>query len=74
MEVVSHNLLTKLIEGNFGIGLVTKEFISDKLNKTLYEIKTTLKIPKRHLGYAIKNDTYPNFTTQKFIELLEKKQ
>jgi len=72
MEVVSHNLLTKLIESNFGIGLVTKEYINDKLNKTLYEIKTSQKIPKRELGYAIKNDIYPSFTTQKFIELLEK--
>lgn len=73
MEVVSHNLLIKLIESNFGIGLVTKEFINDKLNKTLYEIKIKENIPKRQLGYAIKNDIIPSFTTKKFIELLEKK-
>ena len=71
MEVVSHNLLTKLIEGNFGIGLVTKEFINDKLNKTLFEININEKVPKRQLGYAIKNDTIPSFTTKKFIELLK---
>lgn len=73
MEVVSHNLLIKLIESNFGIGLVTKEFINDKLNKTLYEIKIKENIPKRQLGYAIKNDIIPSFTTKKFIELLENK-
>lgn len=73
MEVVSHNLLIKLIESNFGIGLVTKEYINDKLNKTLYEIKTSQNIPKRELGYAIKNDIYPSFTTQKFIELIKQK-
>jgi len=72
MEVVSHNLLTKLVEGDFGIGLVTKEYIKDKLDKNLYEIKIKENIPKRQLGYAIKNDIYPSFTTQKFIELLEK--
>jgi len=72
MEVVSHNLLTKLVEGNFGIGLVTKEFINDKLNKTLFEININEKVPKRQLGYAIKNDTIPSFTTKKFIELLKK--
>ena len=73
MEVVSHNLLTKLIEGNFGIGLVTKEFIKDKLNKSLFEIKVPNNIPKRQLGFAIKNDTIPSFTTKKFIDLLNEK-
>lgn len=74
MEVVSHNLLTKLVESNFGIGLVTKEFIKDKLNKSLFEIKIPESIPKRQLGFAIKNDTYPSFTTKKFIELLKEKK
>ena len=74
MEVVSHNLLTKLIESNFGIGLLTKEFISEKLNNTLYEIKISEKIPKRKLGYVIKNDTYPSFTTKKLIDLLQEEK
>ena len=74
MEIVSHNLLVNLVENNFGIGLVTKEFIKTKLNKTLYEIKVSEKIPKRKLGYAIKEDTYPTFTTNKFIELLKEKE
>jgi len=73
MEVVSHNLLIKFIEGNFGIGLVTREFVKDKLNKTLFELNIPDKIPKRQLGFAIKKDTIPNFTTSKFIELLNKK-
>ena len=71
MEVVSHNLLVKLVENNFGIGLVTKEYIKDKLNKTLFEIKIIDKIPKRKLGYSIKKDKYPSFTANKFIELLK---
>lgn len=71
MEVVSHNLLTKLVEGNFGIGLVTKEFITDRLNKSLYKININIDIPKRKLGFIIKKDTYPSFTTSKFIELLK---
>ena len=73
MEIVSHNLLAKLIEENFGIGLVTKEFISDKLNKSLFEIEIPENIPKRQLGFAIKDDTFPSFTTKKFIELLKEK-
>lgn len=72
MEVASHHLLTSLTEANFGIGVLTKEFIKEKLNKTLFEIKTDRKIPKRNLGYAIKKDTIPSFATTKFIELLKK--
>ena len=74
MEVVSHGLLTKLAENNFGIALLTKEFIKDKLNKSLFEIKTDIKIPKRKLGYAIKNNSIPSFTASKFIEILTNKR
>jgi len=72
IEVVSHGLLTKLTENGFGVGLLTKEFIKDKLNKSLYEIDVDIKIPTRKLGYAIKNNSIPSFTTKKFIELLKK--
>lgn len=73
MEVVSHNLLSKLAENDFGIALLTKEFINDKLGKELFQIKTNLEIPKRTLGYAIKSDSYPSFSTKKFIETLKTK-
>lgn len=72
MEVVSHSLLTSLVENGFGIGLLTKEFISSKLNNTLFEIKTDIKIPPRKLVYATKLNSIPSFTTTKFIELLKK--
>ena len=72
MEVVSHSLLTSLVENDFGIGLLTKEFISSKLNNTLFEIKTDIKIPTRKLVYATKSNSVPSFTTTKFIELLKK--
>lgn len=72
MEVVSHGLLSSLAENNFGIALLTKEYVSNKLNKTLFEIKTNIKIPKRTLSYAIKSDNYPSFSTKKFIEILKK--
>ena len=71
MEVVSHNLLVKLTENNLGISVLTKEYITDKLEKTLFEIKTNKNIPKRKIGYFIKKDTYPTFTTQKFIQILK---
>ncbi len=71
IEVVSHGLLTKLAENNFGIAILTKEFIKEKLNKTLYEIKTDIEIPKRRLGYAIKKGSVPTFTATKFINILK---
>ena len=73
MEVVSHGLLTKLAENDFGIALLTKEFIKDKLNKSLYEINVDIKIPKRKLGYAIKKNSVPSFTASKFIIMLSQK-
>lgn len=73
MEVVSHGLLSSFVENGFGIGLLTKQFISDKLNKTLFEIKTNINVPKRELVYAIKKDSYPSFSTKKFIDILKEK-
>ena len=70
MEVVSHGLLTELAENDFGIALLTKEFIKDKINKSLYEIKIDVNISKRKLGYAIKKNSIPSFTSAKFIDIL----
>lgn len=72
MEIVSHRLLVNFIENDFGVGLVTREFVKNKLGKSLFEVDTKYKIPSRKLSYAIKNDVYPTFTTRKFIELLKK--
>ena len=74
MEVVSHGLLVKLAENDFGIALLTKEFISDKLDKSLYEIKTNINVPKRKLGYATKRNSVPSFTAFKFIDILLDKE
>ena len=70
MEVVSHSLLTSLTENGFGIGLLTKEYILNKLNNTLFEISTNINIPTRKLVYATKSNNLPTFTTSKFIEIL----
>ena len=71
MEVVSHNLLVSLVENDFGIGLATKEFIKNKLDNNLFEIKVKHNIPKRSLGYVIKSDIYPSFAVKKFIEIIK---
>ena len=74
MEVVSHGLLKELVKNDFGIGILTKEFIKEDLNKSIFEIKTSKKIYTRKLGFAIKKDIYPTYTTTKFIELLKNKE
>lgn len=71
METVSHELLIKLTENGFGIALLTKEFINDRLNKTLFEIKTNKSIPPRELGYAIKKNSIPTFAATEFIKILK---
>jgi len=71
MEVVSHGILSKLIENGFGIGILTKEFIWDKLGDTLFELKINEGIPKRKLGYAVKHNSVPSFTAIRFIQLLD---
>lgn len=71
MEVVSHSLLTSFAKNGFGIALLTKEFISDELNNTLFEIKIDFKIPKRKLVYAIKGNSVPSFVVSKFIKMLK---
>lgn len=74
MEVVSNRLLSKLVEEDFGIGLLTKEFITDRLGKSLFEVETNVNIPSRKIMYATKKDTIPSFTTKKMIEILKGKK
>lgn len=74
MEVASHRLLVELALNNFGIALLTKEFLSNELNKSLFEIKTNVKIPERKLGYAIKKNIVISFATSKFIDILDCKK
>lgn len=70
MEIVSHNLLVKYAKNGFGVALLTKEFIKEDLGKDLFEIKTNLNIPKRKLGYSIKENSIPSFATKELIKVL----
>lgn len=73
LEVVSYNLIVDLIKAGFGIGYVTKEFISEELkNKALYEIKTSPSIPKRTIVIATMNKKESNYSVKKLIEMINK--
>lgn len=72
-EIVSYNLIMEFVKSGFGIGYATKEFIKDELNnKNLYEIKVTPKVPKRYIGIVTLNQSVPNYSSKKLIDMILK--
>ncbi len=72
-EIVSYNLIMEFVKSGFGIGYATKEFIQDELNnKSLYEIKVTPKVPKRYIGIVTLNQSVPNYSSKKLIDMILK--
>lgn len=70
-EIVSYNLIMEFVKSGFGIGYATKEFIKEELNnKTLYEIKVTPKISKRYIGIITLNQSVPNYSVKKLIDII----
>lgn len=69
-EIVSYNLIMDFVKSGFGIGYATREFVKDDLNKTLFEIKVTPKIPPRYIGVATLNKTIPNYSVKKLVDLM----
>ena len=61
-ELSNNWLIEEYVKLGFGIGLATKEFIQSELTSgELKEIKTDIKLPKRDVGYAYRNNSviYP---------------
>lgn len=74
MEIVSYNLIMDFIKIGFGIGYATKEFIKEEINNgDLYELNVIPKIPKRFIGAVTLKQTIPNFSVNKLIDLMTKK-
>ena len=69
-EIVSYNLIMDFVKCGFGIGYATKEFVKEDLNKSLFEIKVTPKIPSRYIGIATLNKTIPNYSVKKLIDMM----
>ena len=75
LEVVSYNLIMDLVKSGFGIGYATKEFITEDLNSNkLYEIKVTPNMPKRYIGLALINQSIPNYSVKKLIDIITNKK
>ena len=68
MELASNSLVKKFALSGFGIGLVTKEYLSET---DYIEVKTNPRITNRYIGLLyLKNKTL-NPSSKKFIELLK---
>lgn len=75
IELASYSLVTDFTKIGLGIGYATKEYIKEELkNKTLEEITIKEKIPSRYIGYVIPKNQIPNFSTNKLIEIINKKR
>lgn len=71
MEIVSHGLLVNLVKNNFGVGLLTKEFVEDEIGKNLFYVEPLIDIPKRRLGYVLKNDFCASFAIKEFVKMFK---
>lgn len=74
MEVVSHRLVTELTRAGMGVGVVTKEYVSEYLeNNKLFPVDVDLKLPIRQLGYTLLKNSVPSYRVKAFIDLLKNK-
>jgi len=72
MEVVSHRLVTEFVKNGLGFGFVVKQYVMDDLkNGNLFELNTNLDIPKRKIGYVIKENTIPTSAVKELIEIIK---
>lgn len=56
-ELNDYWLVEEYIKLNMGIGIVCKEFIKKELSTgEMFEIQTDIKLPKRHISYAIRKN------------------
>jgi len=74
MEVVSHRLLVQFVKSGFGIGFAVKQYIEDEINNELiYEIKTNCNLPRRKIGYLIRDNFVPSCAVSEFIKIIKNK-
>ena len=73
-EIVSYGLVKDFAKIGMGVSYITKEFAKDELeNKVLFEIPIKERIPERNLGIVVPKNTITSFATQKFMELILKR-
>lgn len=75
INLASHSLVYEFVKEGFGIGLVIKEFIKDKLDdKNLYEIKIKEKFQPLNLILIINQNSFPTYATSQLINIINSKE
>ena len=75
INLASHSLVYEFVKEGFGIGLVIKEFIKDKLDdKNLYEIKIKEDFQPLNLILVINKNSFPTYATSQLINIIKNKE
>ena len=72
MEVGNDTIIEECAQSGLGIGLVTREYVLDKLvKKELYELKTNFNFSTKHLAYLVDPNRKNDIIVKNFIDLLK---
>lgn len=71
INLASHSLVYEFVKEGFGLGVVIKEFIEDKLDtKDLYEIKLIEKFEPVNLIMIINKSIFPTYATSQLMDII----
>ena len=72
IEVVSHRLVTEFVKSGFGLGFVVKQYVLNELeNEELFEVDILKTLPKRKIGYVIREHFTPTYAVKAFLEIMK---
>ncbi len=73
INLASHSLVYEFVKEGFGLGIVIKEFIEDKLNsKDLYEIELSEKFEPVNLIMITNKSIFPTYATSQLMNIITK--
>ena len=71
IDATSYTLVIEFVKAGFGIGNAVKEFVTEDLNKSLYEVKTIPSMKERYIGLAISKHNTLNFCSKMLIKIIK---
>ncbi len=71
INLASHSLVYEFVKEGFGLGIVIKEFIEEKINeKDLYEIKLIEKFEEVNLIMITNKSIFPTYATSQLMNII----
>ena len=71
MEIGNDIIVEECAQGGFGVGLVVKEYVQNKLdNKELFELNTSFSFESKYLACLIESSRTSNIIIKNFLKLL----